>query len=66
MQATVLKSNSFWGRRSGGFFDENKPKGCSLPWGFVIKQQQWNKANGGNSSRPAKCSLINVNKKWFS
>jgi len=65
MTTVNLTSNEFWGRKGGGFYDENKPKGCALPWGYVIKQQQWNSTNGGNNNRPVKCTLFNVNKKWF-
>lgn len=64
MTAVVLKTNTFWGRRSGSI-DMTIPKGCVLPWGGVFKQMQWNKADGGRSGRPIKCSLTNVNKKWF-
>lgn len=64
MATALLKTNTFWGRRSGSR-DESIPKGCSLPWGNVFKQQQWNKADGGRSGRPAKMTLLNVNKKWF-
>lgn len=64
MTAITLKTNQFWGRRSGST-SETIPKGCNLPWNNYFQQQQWNKPDGGRQGKPVKCSLTNVNKKWF-
>ena len=63
-ESKVLKTNTYWGKRSGTY-SESKPKGCNYPWGFFFQQMQWTTANNGNQGRPTKCTLTNINKKWF-
>lgn len=55
MTAVTLKTNQFWGRRSGSIKE---------PHGKCFQQQQW-ASGASHSSRPPKCSLVNINKKWF-
>ncbi len=63
MEPRTLKSNEYWGRRSGKYVAAH-PKGCDKPWGFVFQQQQW--GGGGNrNARQRTVKLINVNKRWF-
>lgn len=59
----ALKSNQFWGRRSGAY-DPNPPKGSNQPWGFYFRQQQFGAGVNRNRKTPA-VELTNVNKKWF-
>jgi hypothetical protein len=61
MQPVILKSNEFWGRRSGAY---RIMKG-DLFKSFMFVQQKW----GSGSDRKGKqkhIKLLNVNKKWFS
>lgn len=63
MQAVKLKSNEFWGSRSGAY-DPSPAKGDNKPWGFYFRQQQW--SSGGNrQTKPSQVRLVNVNKSWF-
>lgn len=59
----VLKSNSFWGSRSG-FFDTSVPKGHNQPVGRAFRQRQYG-AGRENKNQRTTCKLINVNKRWF-
>jgi hypothetical protein len=61
--AVNLNSNEFWGKRFGKYI-EAKPKGCSLPWGFVFQQRQFGSGKDHNAKQKS-IKLINVNTKWF-
>ena len=59
----TLKSNEFWGKRSG-YFSSHVPKGHKLPFGNAIKQRQ--RGSGANNNKNQKTlRLVNINKKWF-
>lgn len=63
MTAVILKSNEYWGNRSGKYV-EAKPKGCSLPWGNVFQQRQFGSGKDNNAKQKT-TKLINVNHAWF-
>lgn len=63
MEPVILKSNEYWGRRSGKYV-EAKPKGCALPWGFCFQQQQFGSGRD-NSKRPSQLKVKGLNPKWF-
>lgn len=54
----ILKSNEFWGRRSGCMYKGTK--GFST---LAFKQMQWGTGTSGNTKKVQ--SDLKVNRKWF-
>lgn len=48
--SVLLKSNSFWGKRSGSY-DKSKPKGISKEVGNVFWQMQWGTGTDRNTPK---------------
>lgn len=62
MTAVVLKSNEFWGKRSGTRSEE-RPKNMNTPWGCFFRQSQWgaganNQKGGGKAQRRRERRLL--------
>ena len=47
----LLKSNQFWGRRSG-FISHDRPKGHSTEWGPCFKLPRGGSTGGSNNNGP--------------